>query len=75
VAWANGVKYGFAAFAAIVINILFGVHLSFSTGNSMICSAMAARAWERLNLIPDCNPMVVMPSDLARYFGAVPPVA
>lgn len=71
--WSVGIRYGWLSIAAIVLDILTGLHLSFSGSDRMICSAMACRAWERLGLIGDKDPMVTMPSDLARWLNVIPP--
>jgi hypothetical protein len=35
----------------------------------MVCSGLACRAHERLGLVPDKDPSMITPADMARYYG------
>jgi uncharacterized protein YycO len=65
--WSVGTGYGFATIGGDALNDLTGFHLSIGVGGRMVCSGMAARAWERLGLTPDIDPTCVQPADMARW--------
>lgn len=62
------IEYGYLSILAIIINILIGWGISFSS-RGLICSAATSLSTRCLGLIPDSPDVTVMPADLARYFG------
>jgi len=66
---AVGSGYGWAQIPADAFNALTGLELSLGVGDRMVCSTAAARAAERMGLIPDRPPDAVTPAHLAWYFG------
>jgi hypothetical protein len=68
----EGVAYAWLTIVGEVIYVLTGLPLALGWGRSVICSGDAATALICSGLRPDKAPSMVMPSDLARYAGAVP---
>jgi hypothetical protein len=68
-----GARYDWARIVSITISLLTGATLSFGFAGQHICSGLVARALERANKIFDQDPSHVMPADLAKMFGVVPP--
>jgi hypothetical protein len=60
--------YGWLDLASITIRLLTGLSLSFHGTHSLICSQLAAKAWEHGGWIcPELDTAAVMPADLAFW--------
>jgi hypothetical protein len=70
--WVGG-QYDWAKIVSITLSLLTGAKISFGFAGQQICSGLVARALERTNLIFDEEPSHVMPAELAKMFGVVPP--
>ena len=67
--WTVGSAYDWYAIFGDGLDDLTGLHLSIGTYGTMVCSAATTRCAERMNLIPDRDPIAAQPADLARWFG------
>src|SRR5688572_26769740 len=70
--WVGG-QYDWAKIVSITLSLLTGAKVSFGFAGQQICSGLVARALERTSAIFDEEPSHVMPADLAKMFGVVPP--
>jgi hypothetical protein len=70
--WLGG-EYDWATIVSITLSLLTGAKLSFGFAGQEICSGLVARALERTSAIFEEEPSHVMPAELARMFGVVPP--
>ncbi|HEV8536262.1 MAG TPA: hypothetical protein VGR87_11185 [Candidatus Limnocylindria bacterium] len=70
--WVGG-QYDWARIVSITISLLTGAKLSFGFAGQHICSGLVARALERGNAIFEQDPSHVLPADLAKMFGVIPP--
>ena len=63
-----GDPYGYLDIVSIAVKLLTGLHLSFHGSRSLICSQLAAKAWEHGGWIsPIIDTAAVMPSNLAEW--------
>jgi hypothetical protein len=58
---------------SIALSLLTGAKLSFGFNGQLICSGLVARALERTTAIFEDEPSHIMPAQLAKLYGAVPP--
>jgi len=68
-----GGRYDWATIISITLSLLTGAKFSFGFPGQLICSGLVARALERTAAIFDDEPSHVMPAELAKMFGVVPP--
>lgn len=68
-----GEPYGFTTIVSIGLSLLTGAKFSFGFNGQLICSGLVARALERTTAIFDDEPSHIMPAQLAKLFGAIPP--
>lgn len=68
-----GEPYGVLTIVSIALSLLTGTRFSFGFDGQMICSGLVARALERTRAIFTKEPSHIMPADLARAYGVVPP--
>jgi uncharacterized protein YycO len=63
-------SYGWLTIVSIALTLLAGSKLNFGVDGQQICSALVARAAERIGEIFDENePWHLMPADLAKHFN------
>jgi len=68
-----GQHYGWATIVSIAISLVTGAKFSFGFNGQLICSGLVARALERTTAIFEDEPSHIMPAQLAKLYGAVPP--
>lgn len=68
-----GQRYGWATIVSIAISLLTGAKFSFGFNGQLVCSGLVARALERTTAIFEDEPSHIMPAQLAKLYGAVPP--
>jgi hypothetical protein len=68
-----GAQYDWATIVSITISLLTGLKLAFGFAGQLICSGLVARALERTSAIFDEEPSHVVPAELAKMFGIIPP--
>ena len=68
-----GSPYDWATIVSITVSLLTGAKFSFGFAGQLICSGLVARALERTAAIFDEEPSHVMPAELAKMYGVVPP--
>jgi hypothetical protein len=68
-----GARYGWATIVSIAVSLLTGAKFSFGFNGQLICSGLVARALERTTAIFEDEPSHIMPAQLAKLYGAVPP--
>ena len=68
-----GQQYGWATIVSIAISLVTGAKFSFGFNGQLICSGLVARALERTTAIFEDEPSHIMPAQLAKLYGAVPP--
>lgn len=68
-----GLPYGWPTIVSIAISLVTGTRLTFGVNGQMICSGLVARALERTTAIFEQEPSHIMPAELARIYGALPP--
>jgi uncharacterized protein YycO len=62
-------SYGWLTIISIGLTLLTGSHFSFGLDGQQICSALVARAIERIGVIfEESEPWHLMPADLAKHF-------
>ena len=62
-------KYAFLTIASIALELVTGIKLQFTNGNTMICSAVVAQSLWAGGVIFNENPYQMMPADLAAAFN------
>jgi hypothetical protein len=67
-----GQAFGYLALVGAALFLLFGLPLSPMRRNHQICSGLVVRALQRGGLMPEADPSLVLPSDLARMYDARP---
>lgn len=68
-----GHPYGWATIVSIALSLLTGAKLSFGFNGQLVCSGLVARALERTTTIFEDEPSHIMPAQLAKLFGVIPP--
>lgn len=68
-----GHPYGWTTIVSIALSLLTGAKFSFGFNGQLICSGLVARALERTTAIFDDEPSHIMPAQLAKLYGAIPP--
>jgi hypothetical protein len=71
--WSLNEPYGWLTIVSIAIGLITGGRLTFGYEGQAICSGLVSRSLERTEAIFDRSPTDIMPADLAKYYGAVPP--
>jgi hypothetical protein len=67
-------SYGWFTITSIAITMLTGAKFTFFVDGTFICSGFVARAMERTGAIFSRDPVHITPADLAKYYGAQPPL-
>ncbi len=67
-----GQAFGFLALAAATIFLLFGRPLKLSRRNHQICSGLVVRALQKGGLMPNADPALMLPADLAKIYDVRP---
>jgi hypothetical protein len=67
-----GQAFGYLALAGAALFLLFGVPLRLMRGNHQICSGLVVRALQRGGLMPDAEPSLMLPADLAKMYDVRP---
>lgn len=63
-----GVRYGYVTILSIALDLLTPAFWSFRSSRTLICSELAARAWEHGGHVwPELDCARIMPSDLAFW--------
>jgi hypothetical protein len=68
-----GQRYGWTTIVSIALSLLTGAKFSFGFNGQLICSGLVARALERTTAIFEDEPSHIMPAELAKLYGAIPP--
>ena len=68
-----GHPYGWTTIVSIGLSLLTGAKLSFGFNGQLICSGLVARSLERTTAIFEDEPSHIMPAQLAKLYGAIPP--
>lgn len=64
-------KYGFLTILSIALELVTGIKIQFTNGNTMICSAVVAQSLWAGGVVFDRNPYQMMPADLAASFNVL----
>ncbi|MEO8745541.1 MAG: hypothetical protein ABI334_04005 [Candidatus Dormiibacterota bacterium] len=67
-----GQGFGFLDLVGASAFLLFGWQLRLMRRNHQICSGLVVRALQAGGLVPDLDPFLTFPADLAKRFGARP---
>jgi uncharacterized protein YycO len=67
-----GQGFGFLDMFGASVYLLFGWPLRLVRNNHQICSALVVRALQAGGLIPELDPALTLPADLAKLFDARP---
>ena len=67
-----GQAFGFLALAGATIFLLFGRPLKLSRRNHQICSGLVVRALQKGGLLPNADPALMLPADLAKIYDVRP---
>lgn len=67
-----GQAFGFLALASATIFLMFGRPLKLSRRNHQICSGLVVRALKKGGLLPDADPALMLPADLAKIYDVRP---
>lgn len=67
-----GQAFGFLDMLGAGMYLLFGWPLRVMRRNHQICSGLVVRALQAGGLVPELDPFLTLPADLARLFGARP---
>ena len=65
-----GQAFGYLALAGAALFVLFGLPLRLMRGEHQICSGLVVRALQRGGLMPEADPSLMLPADLAKMYGA-----
>ena len=65
-----GQAFGFLALAGESLFLLFGWPLRLMRGDHQICSGLVVRALQKGGLLPDADPALMLPADLAKVYNA-----
>jgi hypothetical protein len=69
----EGIRYGWVSIAGVVFDLVTGLRIAVGSGSRMTCSTLTSYCLVAGGLRPDKLLDAVLPTDLARYFAAVPP--
>jgi uncharacterized protein YycO len=67
-----GQAFGFLDMLGAGIYLLFGRPVRMMRRNHQICSGLVVRALQAGGLVPELDPFLTLPADLAKLFGARP---
>jgi uncharacterized protein YycO len=67
-----GQAFGFLALAGATLFLLFGVSLRLTRRNHQICSGLVVRALQKGGLLPNADPTLMLPADLAKIYDVRP---
>jgi uncharacterized protein YycO len=67
-----GQAFGYLALVGAALFLLFGLPLRLMRGNHQICSGLVVRALQHGGLMPEADPSLMLPADLARMYDARP---
>jgi uncharacterized protein YycO len=67
-----GQAFGYLALVGVGLFLLFGLPLRLMRGNHQICSGLVVRALQRGGLMPEADPSLMLPADLAKMYDARP---
>jgi uncharacterized protein YycO len=67
-----GQAFGYLALVGSALFLLFGLHLRLMRRNHQICSGLVVRALQRGGLLPDADPDLSLPADLAKIYEVKP---
>ncbi|HKV87046.1 MAG TPA: hypothetical protein VJT78_03525 [Candidatus Dormibacteraeota bacterium] len=67
-----GQGFGYLAIVGAMLYLLFGWHLRLVRRNHEICSGLVVRALQAGGQLRELDPVLTLPADLAKRFGARP---
>ena len=67
-----GQAFGYLALVGAALFLLFGLPLRLMRGDHQICSGLVVRALQRGGLMPEADPSLMLPADLAKMYDARP---
>jgi uncharacterized protein YycO len=67
-----GQGFGYLALVGAALFLLFGRPLRLMRMNHQICSGLVVRALQHGGLMPDADPSLMLPADLAKMFDVRP---
>jgi uncharacterized protein YycO len=67
-----GQAFGYLALVGAALFLLFGLPLRLMRGNHQICSGLVVRALQHGGLMPEADPSLMLPADLAKMYDARP---
>ena len=67
-----GQAFGYLALVGAALFLLFGLPLRLMRGNHQICSGLVVRALQHGGLMPEVDPSLMLPADLAKLYDAQP---
>lgn len=67
-----GQAFGFLALAGAALFLLFGLPLRLTRRNHQICSGLVVRALQKGGLLPNADPSLMLPADLAKIYDVRP---
>ncbi len=67
-----GQAFGYLDMAGAGLNLLFGWPLRWVRRNHEICSSLIVKALQQGGLVPDLDPALTLPADLAKEFDVRP---
>ncbi len=67
-----GQAFGYLSLLGAGIHLIFGTPMRWMRKNHQICSGLVTRALQRGGLVPQLDPVLTLPADLAKVFDARP---
>jgi hypothetical protein len=67
-----GQAFGYLALVGAALFLLFGRPLRLTRASHQICSGLVVRALQHGGLMPEADPSLMLPADLARMYDARP---
>jgi uncharacterized protein YycO len=67
-----GQAFGYLDLIGAGLHLLFGWPLRWMRNNHQICSGLVTRALQQGGLVPELDPALTLPADLAKVFDAKP---
>ncbi len=67
-----GQAFGYLELVGAALHLLFGWPLRWMRGDHQICSGLVTRALQRGGLVPELDPALTLPADLAKRFDVRP---
>ena len=67
-----GQAFGYLALVGAALFVLLGLPLRLMRGNHQICSGLVVRALQHGGLIPEADPSLMLPADLAKMYNVRP---